>query len=47
MLGQGEQKTDTKNPNNEFSFSAHEPFKNDKETIQAFDSLNSDVRARS
>ena len=32
---------------NEFSFSAHEPLRNGKKTIQAFESLNSDARDRS
>ena len=31
----------------EFSFWAHEPLINGKKTIQAFESLNSDVRAKS
>ena len=31
----------------EFSFSAYEPLRNGKETIQAFESLNYDVRATS
>ena len=32
---------------NEFSFWAHQPLRNGKKTYQAFESLNSDVRARS
>ena len=31
----------------EFSYWAHEPLRNGKKTIQAFESLNSDVRVRS
>ena len=43
MSKNGREKSDFK----EFSFWAHELLRNGKNTIQAFESLNSDVRARS
>ena len=40
-IGNSREKSDF----NKFSFSAHEPLRNGKKTIQAFELLNSDVRA--
>ena len=48
MLGQDEQETDTKNRTSTNSASKlTNPLEMIKKTIQAFESLNSDVRARS
>ena len=46
MLGQVKRETDTKEVN-EFRFLGHEPLRNAKKTLQAFESLNSDVRVSS